>query len=522
MKKPQIIAIVFAWLVLFGFAGLVIKKWVIPSKKDRLISATSADKKYKTEVTIGCDSFPGYAILRSSIVQSDLNRSGIRLIFADDGADYSKRIDNLKSGNTQMAVFTIDSLITSSVNINDYPATIVLLIDRTIGADALVAYKDVVPNIQALDTPEARLFFTSNSPAEFISRIAVAFFNLPRLSSQWGEARNSPDEVLSELRRNKTGKCAYALWEPYVSLALQIDNVHVVFDTTKVNDFVVDVLTAERKFLQDNKSTVEEVTKSYLRAVYYYANNRPALAALIEEDSKKFGKALTLQQSEISCQRIQWKNTSDNYAHFGIAGQSTGISHVQDIIANISEVLLATGGLKRDGNTIHENPLAGKENILYHDRIISDLQSSNFHPATKLNIAGANHGFVKEQAHSGAQLRKLTDAEWDQLVTVGNIRINPIEFGRGTVTLNVAAERELRLIADRLSSLPEYYLVVVGRANARGDFNANSALAKQRADLVASFLQSCGVDEIRMRSVARRPAMDDTGSVTFVVGQTAY
>ena len=84
----------------------------------------------------------------------------------DDGADYAARIRALQAGDAQLAVFTIDALLKASAELNEMPATIVALVDETTGADAIVAYKSKVPNIDALNAAETRFVLTPSSPSE--------------------------------------------------------------------------------------------------------------------------------------------------------------------------------------------------------------------------------------------------------------------------------------------------------------------------------------------------------------------
>jgi hypothetical protein len=86
--------------------------------------------RYKHTVNFHLDSFSGYAILRSDSFKKNLGKAGIGLVLKDDGADYTSRLAALKSGDAQMASFTIDALIKTSSQMNDLPATIIALIDE--------------------------------------------------------------------------------------------------------------------------------------------------------------------------------------------------------------------------------------------------------------------------------------------------------------------------------------------------------------------------------------------------------
>jgi outer membrane protein OmpA-like peptidoglycan-associated protein/ABC-type taurine transport system substrate-binding protein len=452
-----------------------------------------------------------------------LKQKGIRWTVQDDGADYDARIKALERGSIQMAVFTIDSFIAAGARLGEYPGTIVLVLDETKGADAMVAYKDAVPSIQALDHESARIVATPNSPSEFLARVVLAQFSLPRMPSKWLENADGAGAVFQKLRgADKNAKRAYVLWEPYVSRALDIDGVEVLLDSSRMSGYIVDVLVVQRRFLADYPDIVRDVVEAYLRASYSYNQGRSGLVKLVMDDAAQTGSdRLSTEQAERLVDGIQWKNTLENYAHFGLVSgnQAQGLQHVEDMIANITDVLVTTDALS-------SNPVAGKASTLFYDQIVRDLHAQEFHPGKKLNvIAGAGPGTQDlEAARGAANLRKLSDAEWERLIPVGEMRVPPIAFARGTSRLNVQSERELQFLAKRLQSLPGYYLTVVGHARAQGDADANLKLANDRAAAAAQALRENGLHANRIRAIAEPPSAANAAaqSVSFVVGQVPY
>ena len=241
------------WILVFVAVATAYKYLVSPYFQNNLEVKTGSESQYKHTIMVAADSFSGYSVLRSDAMLDQLKAKGIKLAVQDDGADYEGRANSLRRGRTQMAVFTIDSLLTSGVKIGEFPATIVLVLDETKGADALVAYKNAVSSIQDLDSPEARIVATPNSPSEFLSRVVLANFSLPRLPGNWLVEADGASDVYKKLRSaGKDEKRAYALWQPYVSMALEDDKVHVLLDSSKTSGLIVDVLVAQRKFLAEH------------------------------------------------------------------------------------------------------------------------------------------------------------------------------------------------------------------------------------------------------------------------------
>tara|TARA_B100001778_G_scaffold330827_2_gene334050 strand:- start:15129 stop:16736 length:1608 start_codon:yes stop_codon:yes gene_type:complete len=532
-KKLVIIAI---WLVVLLAVGAVLRFFVFPAQKQQQLEATSSSSQYDYEVALGLDGFSGYAVLRSEEFQRRLRLDRIRIEYRDDGADYSKRIKGLANGDLDLAVFTLDSLISSSIDLGDLPGTVILVIDETAGADAIVAKTSQVPNLQALDDPDARIIGTGNSPSEFLSRTVRANFDLPNMGRNWFEGVDGPDEVMKKLRSGSSDPRAYALWEPYVSQAREIPGVEVIFDSSAVQGYVIDVLVARRGFLTDNYEQARRVIEAYLSASYSYRSDPDGMVNLVMEDAKALGEPLRKPQAEAIVDGIIWRNTLENFAHFGLLQrhESGGIPHIEDAIVAVNDVLIQTGAVPDN------NKVVGSENLLYFDRLVSELQSSRFHPEKTRASSGATLGDALssydqslEAVRSQKELERLTASEWDQLRAVGQIKAEPISFGRNSTRLYPQGQRDLRQISDTLRSFPNYYLQVVGHVafSPAPDMTqdeieeirkASMDLAQTRADAVKEYLISIGVHENRIRAVAAPPTRNSKGSVSFLVGQKAY
>ncbi len=512
-KKKRVLTAAIAWIVVVGLVAVALKWWVFPSQKNKLVTGTGSSSQYKHEIRGGHDLFPGYATLRSDLMAKNLKDSGIKIAWKDDKADYVDRITKLRDGDLDVAVFTIDALITASIEIGEWPppATIFIVIDESKGADGIVAW-DNVKTINDLDHEDAKIVFTPKSPAELTARVVVAQFNLPRLPEDWAEHADGSKDVLKRIRKSKGKRRAFSLWEPEYSLALEINGVHTLIDSSKLDGLIVDVLVASREFLAAEPDLVKSVGEAYLRASYSYGQS--GMAELIVLDSGDGDDKLSDSQAQKIAGGIKWANTNENYAYFGLV---TGNKHLEDIIINITDVLVATGALPA------QNPVRGTESTLYYDQVLTGLQSENFHPGRKVNVLGSMAGMAGLDAIRAEEvLPALTDDEWNDLMGVGSIRVNRITFGRGSSKINISARRELRNLADRLASFPQYYLMVVGNSTAKGDPQANLALAQQRSDAVGEFLASLGVGANRVKAQAAPPTNKTTSSVSFVVGQRPY
>jgi outer membrane protein OmpA-like peptidoglycan-associated protein/ABC-type nitrate/sulfonate/bicarbonate transport system substrate-binding protein len=518
-SKGCLIAAVI-WCVILALLGAAYKFWVHPHLSKKLKEATGSTSRYKDELVLAADSFSGYCVLRSDAFKQELRDRGIKLSVQDDKADYAARLDALRSGKVELAAFTIDSLITAGAKAGDFPATIVLVIDETQGADALVAYQQSVGSVQDLNDPSAKIVLTPNSPSEFLARVVLAHFSLPRLPENWMVSADGAAEVYRQFRSAKpTEKKGFVLWEPYVSRALQQSGAHVLLDSGKLKGYVVDVLVAQREFLRDKPEIVRSVVEAYARAAYRYNAQQDGMVKLVVEDAKQTGsESLDTPQAKRIVEGIQWKNTLENYAHFGLTSGADqgGLPTLEDMIGNITEVLLKTKAIPSD-------PLDGKHTTLFYDRVLSEMRNARFHPGQGLNVM-PGVATSAETVRQEKELPALTPEQWTALRPVGELRIAPISFGRASASLSLDSERELQDLARRLRTFPRFYLRVIGHARAEGDPEANRLLAQSRAEAAANYLISQGVSQPRLRTETAPTAVTggEAQAVSFAVGQRPY
>lgn len=516
-KKQLLVA--FLWVGIAALMAVGYKFFVAPAKKAEVVTQTGSQSRYHDEIRIALDGFSGYAVLRSPALRDDLGSQGIKLQLQDDGADYAARIKALASAKVDMAVFTVDSLITASAGLGEFPGTIVAVIDETRGADAIVVRHDGPKTLEDLNHPDARFVLTPASPSEFLARVVRAHFRLDDLPEKdWFVPKDGPEAVLEQLRATSSRELrAFVLWEPFVSKAVTAGG-RVLLDSSKLKGLIVDVLVARRSFLQEKPELVHKLVEGYLRASWKVNREAGGMAKLIQEDSRTLGAPLESGQAEALAKGILWKNTLENFAHFGLVekSQMRGIQHLEDIIGNVLQVLLRTGALAKD-------PLEGKANILYYDRVMADLNQAKFHPGHLPGVQ-AESGQSLDSIREDGALSALSDSDWQRLVPVGDMKVASLTFGRGTARLNVQSERELTRLAGILSSWPSYYLVVTGHAREDGDPDANRKLALDRAQAAADFLFTQGLASQRVHVVAATPSGSGARaqSVRFQLGQRPY
>lgn len=519
-------------VLLFAAAALAVgyMLWLKPQAEQELVAQTGAPSQYRSTVRIALDSFSGYAPLRSPAFADALRKDGIKLELVDDKADAKARLRSLQQGTVQLAVFPLDAYLTAGHAAQAaagpnaaqaWPASIVAVLDETVGADAVVAWP-AVKNVADLDDPSARLVLTPGSPSELLARVLLAHFSLGRLPANWLEPADGAAAVYAKFRADpKTAKKAYVLWEPYVSKAVA-DGAHVLLDSGKVKGMIIDTLVAERRFLADHPDVVEKVVAAWLRTVHTIGRTPDGFATLVADDAKAAGEPLTPAQARQLAAGVHWKNTLENYGHFGLQDAGTGSGkgdHLEDAIGRVVRVLVTTHGLPAD-------PLPGRASTILFPGTLKALKDRGFHPGKALDVVpGLGAGTADlDPAAAPKAVVALPPAAWAKLQPVGTLRVEPIEFTRGTADLSIQAQRDLDDIVSHLDTLPTFYLRVEGHARADGDAEENLKLAQARGDAVVQYLLLRHVVPERIQAVAVPPSSmeGEAQSVSFVLGMPPY
>lgn len=509
-SKLKWVALAAIWVGVVGVLALGWRFWVAPARQQaeenrakeehqQTIDKTSAQSRYTTSAVLATDGFSGYAPFRSTFFKEETAKFGLRVELKDDGGNYRQRLKDMNEGRLDMAVFTIDALIKTSAELGDFPGTIVSIVDESKGADAMLAAGKMFPNIDALNDPEVRFVCLADSPSETLARVVMSQFKLDRLPPNPFEYVDSAEAIYQQYQRGKpTDKKVFILWEPYASRIAENPDYHVLIDSSKFRGFIVDVVVARRGFLLKNEQVVEQTVKSQLTTVFAQRNG---MVEMVMEDARMAGSPLKKDQAERLCKTIWWKNTQEQFGHFGVVPQH-GLQHMEEMCRNITEVLVRTGAIKSD-------PTNGSPNRWYYDGIIRKLHDTNWHP-----------GFGDESVRKEKSLVSLTDDEWGRLKPVGTLQVPRLVFARGTNGLTAASETTLSELAEKLKNWPQYYLIVRGHAASDGDLEANLKLATARATAAVEWLAAHGVDKGRIRAESSKP--NGSTTVQFILGELPY
>jgi len=511
VSKTKIILAALVWLIILAIGVSIWRLVIDPVRTNRkseiakqqaeaAVEATSGTSLFNQEISIGLDSFSGYAVFRTTEFQKQLANHGIKLKLVNDEADYTARAGALEKGTLQFALFPADALLKTFSKLDYPPATIIAIIDETRGADAMLAYKKRFENVDRLNSPDVRFVLVGDSPSETLARVVIQDFGLNLVTNDAIVAVASPEKLIDRYKKaDPSTNDVYVVWEPFVSQMLKNEAVHVLTDSSKFTGYIVDTLVVNRDFLLKHEPVAEAVLESYFTSLFSY-RDATKLSQLMLEDAKLTKLTIEPDQAAKMVQGIQWKNTQENFAHFGL--RPGAIIHIENILDRISRVLVSTGAIDRE-------PVDGKWNRLYFDRPMKQIMSRNFYPGVQSEV-------IREEL----ALKELTEKQWTELASVGTLNVPELVFSRGSSNLTERSQLILKELAERLQAWPQYYLMIRGNASNLGDVEANKELAAKRALGALQYLESAGIPKPRMRTIPG----DITGEtrVTFGVGEIPY
>ncbi|MFA6430358.1 MAG: phosphate ABC transporter substrate-binding/OmpA family protein [Candidatus Paceibacterota bacterium] len=485
MKKGTIAALLFIFVVIPLMYGL---KQVLPVLHSKMQKQTSDAKDVRGKITVAYDDWIGYFPLTSPRMKKFLRSEGYLLNCINDGGDYAARMKALEEGKYDFAVVTVDSYILNAARVN-FPGTIITILDESKGADAIVAYTNVVKDLDSFQNEfHSSIAYTENSPSDFLLKAVPAHFNVPALRNLSEKQRlktKDSQEAFKMLQEKKADVAV--LWEPNVSKALKIPGVGRILGTESTSRLIVDILVVNRDFASKHPEKVDLMLKTYFRVLKFYASDP-------EELKKDIHTELKLPEESIQkmLDGVAWINLSENCCEwFGISGPGqVARQGLVDTIESAISILVDNGDFK-------QNPLPDKDPYrIINSQFIQDIYKE-----------GVQNGFTAlmesgNTNNSVSVFKPLSDAQWLKLHSVGSIRVDPIVFQMGAASLDVEQKEKLDAAMERLNHYPSFRILVGGHTSLLGDLEANRNLSQQRAESVARYLSvTYNIDENRIKAI---------------------
>ncbi|MDB4330135.1 phosphate ABC transporter substrate-binding/OmpA family protein [bacterium] len=463
---------VFVVALIIGTFGIVGYKFALPFIMDKFQASTSDAANTKGRLKILVDNWVGYFPLCSKHMKNRMRDIGYTWECTDDKADYAGRMEKLKDRDVQFAVATVDSYILNGKK-EDFPGTIVTVLDESKGGDAIVARKSKIASLDALKkSKNYKIAFTPSSPSEHLLRSITDHFDIPQLRDKKGDWRVEANGASDAYKKLANGEVDVAvLWEPEVSKAISNPEYIKILGTEDTHNLIVDILLVERDFSKDKPEVVSVVLSNYFRTLKYYRNNPDALKKDLKNETSSSKKEV-----EAMLKGVSWFTLYDNASKWFGVNESGSFREVglADTVESTVEILLNT-------NEFSSNPIPGGNSLV--------LINSFF--VEKLFKKGLSNKF----GGKGAQVTKddfefvpLASDRWGDLREVGTLKVRPISFQSGTANLDSLGEMELEKAVRNLKHYPHFRIVAKGHTGTNGDSKANETLSEARASTVKEYL----------------------------------
>lgn len=477
----KFIAAIF--LFLFVLAGVLVFKFVQVGEDEEKNRNTA--QQQKGTISLALDAYAGYYPLRSEQMVTEMLSKGYRLALEVDEGDYASRVDMLKKGEIDLAVFTVDSFILNGMK-EDFPGTIIAVLSESRGADAIVARADIASTLDDLKGNEdLRVSYTPKSPSEHLLKVVGSHFGVDRFLNKRGKWRVESDgseDAMDKLKSNQSDVAV--LWEPHITRILDDKDYVKLLGTELTKGIIVDVLVANRTFLQDKAGEAELLLSTYFKVLKELRTNKTSFISGLSKQEK-----VSKKLAEKMIEGVNFVSLYDNAVEwFGIPidGQSAKFGLYQNI-EQTTQVLVQAGDFS-------SSPLPdGDPRKIFIDRYIQNLKST-LSPEQKTQ-ASENISFIK-----------LSDSAWNQLKPVGTLKVDPIPFNTGSGKVDGSGIESIEKIIETLSNYPTLRIMVEGHTGTNGDRDANIELSNQRANaIVDTLISRFGINKNRLKAVGVGP-----------------
>ena len=254
---PPIIYILGAILFALGLNSLLRSR---PSGFDIISTSDRGGGDRDALILLG-DTFSGYSTFRDGEFNATLDESGLKLSYRDV-FDQGERAAMLNRGEADLLVTTLDRFLQHQPG-----GRIVALIDRTIGADAVVLNTPAYPQLKSLDdlanlggTPE--IAYAADTPSEYLARVLDVQFAGFELSRFQVRGTVDASEAWALLRDPSQAIAVAVLWEPFVTQA-QREGHTVVLSSEDTPNTIVDVLVASDRAIERDPEAIATLLTDY-------------------------------------------------------------------------------------------------------------------------------------------------------------------------------------------------------------------------------------------------------------------
>ncbi|MEM1311014.1 MAG: phosphate ABC transporter substrate-binding/OmpA family protein [Cyanobacteria bacterium P01_H01_bin.153] len=486
MTKTNYSALVGAFVITAGLLGG--GAWYFSKMAPGLLGNQNAANSQGAVVpqsdrtlTLLGDTFSGYSTFRNETFQSTLAETGLTLTYSDE-FDQAKRAQELTAGQADIIVTTLDQYL------QQQPAgTIVGLIDRTIGADAVVlntpkygslkSLNDLAPLVQEAQSKEQplKIAFAGDTPSEYLALVLDTKFDAFNLSEFEIIRVADASEAWALMQDPNENVAVAVLWEPFVTQAQQQDYT-IVLSSNDAPNSIVDVIIASDRLLNSQPDLVSTFLANYYRRIDFNVRDVSQLQTQIAQDG-----ALSPAEAVAVLQGIDF---------FTAAEAQTWMTDgtLQRRIEAIAAVLVLSG---------RRSDVPSSPETLFTDEYLREAARNT---QTLIELVRADNPDLAERLAGSTEqtlnIPQVAAAEVQAAPDIGNLDVQgKVEFSTGSAQLTTIGEQTLQGLVQEIQEFnPETVAVrVIGHTSRTGSADFNQQLSQERAQVVVDFLRRQGI-----------------------------
>ncbi|AFY75191.1 outer membrane protein/peptidoglycan-associated (lipo)protein [Synechococcus sp. PCC 7502] len=456
------------WLVSRFFQGT-------NSVPEGLVSQNQGDVKL-----LG-DTFSGYSTFRNSTFLETLKGAGIKLAYGDE-FDQAKRAKLLNEGQADLLVTTLDQFIKQKPN-----GKIIGLIDRTVGADAVVLNTPKYPQLKSLidlnqlvqekrrNGQKLKITFAGDTPSEYLAFVLSTKFEAFNLTDFEVQKVSDASEAWQLLQDPKQNVAIAVIWEPFVTQARQKGYI-VVLSSKDAPTTIVDVLVASNRLITSQSELLTKLLETYYRRIDTNGRDLSQLQTQIAQDGKLEPKdaAAVLQGIDFftAIEAKRWM-TDDT----------------------LSKRIGATAAVLSLAGQLEQIPTDTKG--LYTEKFLSKAAENT---QVLIDLVRATDPDLAERLTGNRKLNtpelKLSANQIFKAQSIGNLEVRgEVKFSSGSAQLANQSQQTLNQLAKEIGEFsPQTVAVrVIGHTSQTGDLQTNQILSQDRAQVVVDYLRRRGV-----------------------------
>ncbi|MGF1603829.1 MAG: OmpA family protein [Thermosynechococcaceae cyanobacterium] len=429
----------------------------------------------KRQLTVLGDTFSGYSTLRASPFAAKVTKADLGIRYQDE-FDQAARAKAL-GGRADIIVTTLDQYLKHQPK-----GRIVGLIDKTVGADAVVLNTRQYPGLKGLDdvakvkassTTPLKLVYAAGTPSEYLAKLLdLKFEGLSLSDFEVVEVEESTQAY--ELLRSDDGVAIAILWEPFVSKARQQGNT-VVLSSSDVPNAIIDVIVASDQLIKNRPEDLSQFLTLYYQHTDQLIRDSGALSQQIGKDGDLSIDDATSVANGIdfftALESNQWMNSGT----------------LEQRIETTSAVLSVTGEV---------TGIIESSQTLYTRDFIAQAVKNTKQIVASISATDPELAKVLQGQKSSTTKAKVTPQQIQAAPKVGNFKVRgEVKFATGSASLTKEGQSTLTALAKEINEFNPVTIAVnvVGHTSKTGSTATNQVLSQQRAQIVANYLRSSGV-----------------------------